>query len=106
MQTFFNFTTKTVVNPLEKITHFFNSPYMPDNMRLLNLAKKLEKLPDVTTSVTENGHIVILFPIEVLVNGDCLIQWKSEDSFCINRSIYCKIVGVERNIVRIDTVRF
>lgn len=34
MQTFYNFTTKTVVDPLADIKHFYVNPYMPDNMKL------------------------------------------------------------------------
>lgn len=106
MKTLFNFKTKQVINPLEKINYFFSSPYMPDNMRLLNLAEKLEQMDSAITSVTEQGHVVTLFPIEMLVDGDCMIDWRTEDSFCINSTIWCKIVGKKKNIVRVDTVRF
>lgn len=105
MKTFFNFKTKTVINPLEKINHFFSSPYMPDNMRLLNLAEKLETMQSAITSVDDKGHVVTLFPIEMLVDGDVMIDWRSEDSFCINNRIWCKIVGKNRDIVRVDTVK-
>jgi len=79
---------------------------MPDNMRLLNLAEKLEGLDSVITSVDDKGHVITLFPIDLLVSGDVMIDWRSEDSFCINGKIWCKIVGKEKDIVRVDTVRF
>jgi len=108
MNTFFNFQTKTTVNPLEKVEHFYTNPYMPDNQRLLKLADKLSSFEDdaVFTSDTKEGFIVTLFPIEMLVKGDCFIKWTSLDSFTINGSIWCKIVGDDRDVVRVDTVRF
>ena len=110
MNTIFNFETKTTANPLENIEWFFVSPYMPDNMILLGLGKKLEDLEDdaIRTSVTEKGHVITLFPINLLVKGDCMIKWCSDsiDSFCINGKIYCKIVGNDKDIIRVDSVRF
>ena len=108
MNTFFNFQTKTTVNPLEKVEYFYNNPYMPDNHKLLKLADKMRSAKDDTvfTSITKDDLVVSLFPIEMLVKGDCFIKWTSLDSFTINGSIWCKIVGDDKNVVRVDTVRF
>lgn len=108
MQTFYNFTTKTVVDPLADIKHFYVNPYMPDNMKLLGLKDKLIKLADdqVTVCATKEGHIAVLLPIELLVKGTCSVKWTEPDKFCINNRIWCKIVGDDMDIVRVDTVRF
>ena len=104
MNTFFNFETGKSVNPLEKITSFYVSPYMPDNFKLLNLDEKLADITDINAAVTPERHVVTVFPINHLIKGDCIIKWSSEVSFCINGKIWCKIVA--DNCVRVDTVRF
>jgi len=108
MKTFFNFTTGKSINPLENIKYFYTNPYMPENMRLLNLAEKLGELEsgDVITSNDEKGHIVTLFPIDMLIKGDVMIEWKSQESFCINGKMWCKITGEDKDCVRVDTIRF
>jgi len=108
MQTFYDFTTKTVVDPLKGLEYFYTNPYMPDNQKLLGLNKKLISMPDdsITTAATKEGHVVVLFPIELLVTGTCAIKWTEHDKFCINNRIWCKIVGDDNNIVRVDTVRY
>lgn len=104
MNTFFNFETRKSVNPLEKITSFYVSPYMPDNFRLLALDEKIGEMSDVSIGVTPEKHIVSVFDIKFLIKGDCMIKWCSDVSFCINGKIWCKIVS--DNCVRVDTVRF
>lgn len=104
MNTFYNFETKTVINPLEKITHFYVSPYMPDNFRMLGLDKKVENMSDLSVGVTPQKHIVTVFKIEQLISGDCSIKWTSDDVFCINNRIWCKII--DPTCVRVDTVRW
>lgn len=106
--TFFNFSTKQCINPLETIEHFYTNPYMPDNHKLLNLVEKLKKLESnggsICTTNAPSGHVVTLFPIEMLVEGNCVVKWREHDSFVINGSIYCKII--DDKIIRVDTVRF
>ena len=108
MQTFYNFTTKTVVDPLAALKHFYVNPYQPDNMKLLGLKSKLIDLAEdqITVCATKEGHIAVLFPIDLLVTGTCAVKWTEHDKFCINNRIWCKIVGDNRDIVRVDTVRF
>lgn len=106
MQTFYDFTTKTVVDPLLSLKYFYVNPYMPDNMKLLNLKEKLIASGDdyITTCATKEGFIVTLFPIGELVKGTCAVKWTEHDKFCINNRIWCKIVN--EDTVRVDTVRF
>ena len=80
---------------------------MPDNFRTLRIADKLAELKDydISTSCDDKGHVITLLPIDMLVDGDCMIRWCDQDHFCINGKIYCKIVGDNRDTVRIDTVR-
>ena len=80
---------------------------MPENFRLLNMVEKIVDLADdkIITSCDAKGHIITLFPIDLLVKGDCSIRWITMDNFCINNSIWCKIVGGEKDIVRVDTVK-
>jgi hypothetical protein len=109
MQTFYNFTTKTVVDPLANLKYFYVNPYMPDNMKLLGLRAKLIQSGDdeITTSVTKEGHVITLFSIEMLVPaGTCAIKWTEPDKFCIDNRIWCKIVGDDMDTVRVDTVRW
>lgn len=106
MQTFYNFTTKTVVDPLANIKYFYINPYMPDNMKLLNLRNKLKLTQDVLTSVTAEGFVVTLLPINLIVEDVCGIKWTEADKFCIDNRIWCKIVGDDKDTVRIDTVRY
>ena len=108
MQTFYNFTTKTVVDPLANIKYFYVNPYMPDNMKLLKLAHKIRKnnIQDIVSTITDEGIIVTLLPLELIVEGVCSIKWTEPDKFCIDNRIWCKIVGTDMDTVRIDTVRF
>jgi hypothetical protein len=108
MNAFFNFQTKVAINPLENIEYFYTNPHMPDNQKLLKLADKIVDIPEdsLCTTITKEGFIVTLFPIEYLIKGDCTIKWRSIDSFVINNSIWCRIVGDNRDVVRVDTVNF
>jgi len=108
MQTFYNFQTKKVIDPLKKINHFYISPYKPENFQMLHIADKIAQLKDydIITSCDEKGHVVTVLPINLLIEGDCMVKWCDNDHFCINGKIYCKIVGDKRDTVRIDTVRF
>jgi hypothetical protein len=108
MQTFYNFTTKSVIDPLANLKYFYVNPYQPDNMKLLNLKYKLMQSGDtqITTCATKEGFIVTLFPIEMLVPTDtCSIKWIEHDKFCINNRIWCKILGEDMDTVRVDTVK-
>ena len=106
MQNNYNFTTKTVIDPLATITNFYVNPYMPDNMKLLGLKFRTKQVGQDIFNVhsTIDGHIVILFPIEFLVDGPCHIKWTEEGKFCIDNRIWCKIMS--DNTVRVDTVRY
>ena len=104
----FNFKTKQSVNPLENIEYFYTNPYMADNHKLLSLVEKLKHLEtnggSICTTNAPSGHVVTLFPIEMLVEGNCVIKWRDMESFVINNSIYCRIM--DDKIIRVDTVRF
>lgn len=102
MQAFFNFKTKQSLNPLLKVTHFFTNPYMPENQVRLNLAS-LIGMNNVFIS-EHKGFVITLFPIEHLIKGNCLINWRDIDSFVINKKIYCKLV--DENTIRIDTILY
>jgi hypothetical protein len=106
MQNNYNFKTKTVIDPLADINAFYINPYMPDNMKLLGLKRKTKETSQDIFNVcsTAEGHVVILFPIDMLVDGPCHIKWTEEGKFCIDNRIWCKIMS--DNIVRVDTVRW
>jgi hypothetical protein len=108
MNTFYNFTTKTVVDPLANIKHFYINPYMPENHKLLRIEHKIRKnnVQDVVNTITDEGILVTLLPLELIVEGVCSIKWTEPDKFCIDNRIWCKIVGHNMDTVRIDTVRF
>ena len=116
MQTFYNFQTKKTVDPLKNIKWFYINPYQPEGNKQLGLKYKLEsntKGPiETKIHITEEGFVVVLFPIAELVDGPCIVKWTEKDKFCVNNSIWCKVVSdLKRNlsgedIVRVDTIRF
>lgn len=108
MNTLYNFQTKTVTNPLDKITHFYVSPYQPDSQLMLNMKQILieaqEKNLEVLVRSTGRGHIVCLFPIELLFKGNVTVKFTTEMKFTVNNNIYCDICGQDTSVIRIDTV--
>jgi len=108
MQENYDFKTRMVIDPLKELKYFYINPYMPDNMKLLGLRAKLIASgdDDITTCATQEGFVVTLFSLKMLIDGPCHVKWTDQDKFCINNSIWCKIVGEQRDTIRIDTVRF
>lgn len=108
----FDFTTKRAINPLESVTRFFVSPYQMCNANLLNIEKRSESVMHTIDSPTVSfyrGMPIVLFDIDCLELGTCLIKWRDIDSGVIiskgakvTTTIYFKIIDVVT--LRVDTV--
>lgn len=109
MEFFYNFNSKQVVNPLDKITHFFVNPRMIDSWLSLKLGDKVKDCDVVIQEST--GLPIIVLPISLLDfktirvkiedNGNMLITNKLNE-FSVQK-LYVKPTEQE-HIVRIDTV--
>lgn len=116
MEFFYDFNSKQVVNPLDKITHFFVNPYMMNSWKLLGLG---EKISDCELIIQEStGLPIIILPISLLnlekvhvkmdSDGEMLITNRIDNrsgvkNFFITQKIYAKPTD-QKHIVRIDTV--
>ena len=116
MEFFYNFSSKQVVNPLERITHFFVNPYMMDSWKMLGLGDKVDNCDVVIQEST--GLPIIILPISLLglekvhvkmeSNGNMLITNRIDNrsgvkNFFITQKIYAKPTE-QPHVVRIDTV--
>jgi len=116
MEFFYNFNSKQVVNPLDKVTHFFINPYQIDSWKTLGLGDKVKDCDDVIQEST--GLPIIILPIELLElinvhvkmekNGNMTVTKRTNNlsgvkNFYINTTLYIKPTS-QSHIVRVDTV--
>jgi hypothetical protein len=108
MEFFYDFNSNQVVNPLDRITHFFVNPYMIGSWKMLGLDKKVSDCEVVIQEST--GLPIIILPISLLNlekvhvkmenNGNMLITNRLSK---VTQKIYAKPTE-QKHIVRIDTV--
>ena len=116
MEFFYNFDSKQVVNPLDKVTHFFINPYQISGWKILNLADKVKDCDVVIQEST--GLPIIILPISVLElnqvhvkmekNGEMIVTKKTNNrsgvkNLYITTTLYIKPTD-QPHIVRVDTV--
>ena len=108
MEFFYNFNSGKVVNPLDKITHFFVNPYQIGSWIMLGLDKKVDDCDVVIQEST--GLPIIILPISLLNLEDVHIKMENNGNMLITnklgrltQKIYAKPTE-QRHIVRIDTV--
>jgi hypothetical protein len=116
MEFFYDFNSKQVINPLDKVTHFFINPYQMSSWKTLNLGDKVDDCDVVIQEST--GLPIILLPIELLElsnvhvkmeeNGNMKITRRTNNrsgvqNFFITTTLYVKPTA-DSNIVRVDTV--
>jgi hypothetical protein len=104
--TFFNFNTKTEVNPLENVDTFFINPYMLEGYKTLNIREKIMNL-DETIVNFYNDLPVVLLPISVLDLG--VVQIKYDEYSNGGKIIKGKLTlyfsfTESDNIIRINSV--
>lgn len=116
MEFFYNFESKQVVNPLDKITHFFINPYQLGGWKTLGLGDKVKECDVVIQEST--GLPIIILPISVLElnevhvkmekNGNMTVTKKTNNrsgvkNLYITTTLYIKPTE-QSHIVRVDTV--
>jgi hypothetical protein len=116
MEFFYDFNSKQVINPLDKVTHFFINPYQMSSWKTLNLGDKVDDCDVVIQEST--GLPIILLPIELLElsnvhvkmeeNGNMKITRKTNNrsgiqNFFMITTLYVKPT-TDSHIVRVDTV--
>lgn len=72
--TFFNFNTKTEVNPLETVDSFFINPHMLDGYKTLNIREKIADLTE-TNICFWGEYPVVLLPITLLDLGIAQVKY-------------------------------
>jgi hypothetical protein len=110
----FDFSTRKVVNPLEKVNSFIVNPYMPQTAQSLKLEKLSGDKGVFAMNVTYHKEIPCpVFPIDILQLGECMIKWSEDNKGqiikrceCGNHktTIYFQII--HPNLIRLDTVLF
>ena len=108
MEFFYNFNSSQVVNPLDRITHFFVNPYQIGSWKMLGLGDKASDCDVVIQEST--GLPIIILPISLLnlnkvhvkmeSNGNMLITNKLSK---VTQKIYAKPTE-QQHIIRVDTV--
>lgn len=116
MEFFYDFNSKQVINPLDKVTHFFINPYQMSSWKTLNLGDKVKDCDVIIQAST--GLPIIILPIELLElinvhvkmeeNGNMKITRKTNNfsgvqNFFITTTLYVKPTA-QSHIVRVDTV--
>ena len=112
MEFYYNFSTKQIVDPLAKYTHFFINPHMMDSFTRLNLGEKMEKCQEKMELVIRkpNGLPVIIMPLSILELIDVHVSMQ-RDGFIITKRLpserlmrlYAKFTD-ENHLIRIDSV--
>lgn len=104
----FNFKKKKAVNPLEKVNDFFINPYMMESAKALGLEDKA-KQNEIRTIAFYKGMPVVIFPLDMLDLGTCLVKWQDNGGIILYKgkfgeiNIYFKWTD-EPDCIRIDTV--
>lgn len=107
-QFIYDFKTREIVNPLDKIKSFYVNPYMPDSLQLLNVEKLWNETKDGEVRFT-NGVPALVFPIDVLNLETASVRISSPDKYIItsgNMVLYIKLFPEMPYMCRIDTVLF
>jgi hypothetical protein len=118
MEFFYNFNSKQVVNPLDKVTHFFINPYQISGWKTLNLGDKVFGKECDFVIQESTGLPIIILPIELLElnnvhvkmekNGNMTVIKRTNNlsgvkNLYITTTLYIKPTE-QSHIVRVDTV--
>lgn len=105
----YNFKTREIVNPLDRIMRFYVNPYMPSSAQALNVEGLWNE--HFTNNDSEvnfvNGIPVIVFPLDILKLEQASIRISSPDKYVITTDkmvLYIKLFPDMPWICRIDTV--
>ena len=108
MEFFYDFNSNQVVNPLDRITHFFVNPYMIGSWKMLGLDKKVSDCEVVIQEST--GLPIIILPISLLNLEKVHVKMENNGNMLITnrlskviQKIYAKPTE-QQHIVRVDTV--
>lgn len=109
MDFMYDFNSKQVVNPLDKVTKFFINPLIMESWKTLRLGDRIKGEHDVVIQ-EKTGLPIIILPIELLELNQCRVKLRDDGSMIIhtrmgnnNLRLYVKPTEMV-NIVRIDTV--
>jgi hypothetical protein len=110
MEFYYDFNSKQVVNPLDKITKFFINPLMMEGWKTLRLGDKIDSINCDIVIQEKTGLPIIMLPIELLNLKQCKVKLRDDGSIIIyttmgNSSLrlYVKPTSMV-DVVRIDTV--
>lgn len=104
----FDFKNKRSVNPLEKVNYFFINPMMSQSAQTLGLERKVKDCKTATISF-QKGMPVVLFSLDLLDLGVCVVKWQDNGGLIISKGtfgqidIYFKWTDAA-DTIRIDTV--
>ena len=106
----YDFKTREIVNPLDKIVRFYVNPFMPHSAQALNVEQLWnESFGSNTDSEVKfvNGIPVIVFPLNLLKLERASIRISSSDKYVITTDklvLYIKLFSATPYLCRIDTV--
>ena len=111
MEFFYDFNSKQVVNPLDKITKFFINPLMMESWKTLRLGDKIDNINCDVVIQEKTGLPIIILPIEILELNQCSVKLRNDGSMVIDKkgmnnciiTLYVKPTSMV-DVVRIDTV--
>lgn len=106
----YDFKTREIVNPLDKIARFYINPLMPQSAQALNIERLWAEVFETSTDAEVkfvNGIPVIVFPINILHLDIVSVRISSNDKYVISTdkmTLYVKLFPEIPYMCRIDTV--
>ena len=112
MEFFYNFKEGKIVNPLDKVSHFYVNPRIIDSWKTLELGDKLAEGDDIVVKII-GGLPVIILPISLLtlnvvhikvnVDGGMIITTDVRAGGIVTLKIYAKPTE-DATVIRVDSV--
>lgn len=106
----YDFKTRVIVNPLDKIARFYINPMMPQSAQTLNIERMWNEVFETSTDAEVkfvNGIPVIVFPFNILHLDRVSVRISSSDKYVISTDkmvLYIKLFPETPYLCRIDTV--
>ena len=106
----YDFKTREIVNPLDKIVRFYINPFMPESAKTLNIEQLWTEVFETSTDAEVkfvNGIPVTVFPINMLHLDRVSVRISSSDKYVITTDklvLYIKLFPATPYLCRIDTV--